>query len=69
VDGVLVESATLTTLYQEDPLKCTFGMANPNYFMPLDTYCSLISPPVLVAEVIGEKEIEDGGKNTPNIDG
>lgn len=41
-------------VYQDDPLKCTFGEANPSFFMPQAQYCSIVAPTELVNEVLNE---------------
>jgi len=39
-DGVSVDETIYTALYDQDPITCTFGLANPNYGMTQAVFCS-----------------------------
>jgi len=52
--GVIVYQPTVTYFYDLDPLKCTFGLANPSYSLSQESFCQLVSPQKLVAEVLKE---------------
>lgn len=41
-------------LYENDPLVCTFGQANPSYNLSQERFCRQIAPELVVQEVIKE---------------
>ena len=56
-NGVVKEETVITSLYEEDPLVCAFGLFNPTYSLTKENFCSQLVTTEFIDEV--KKEIED----------
>lgn len=56
-NGVITEETVITSLYEEDPLVCSFGLFNPTYSLTKENFCSQLVSTEFIDEV--KKEIEN----------